>query len=226
LAGAFAPAAGRAREKRFLRDLLLTGDERRLGALPVLWDLQSGFDGDGFREEELHDRLEKREPTYGPLLAAVRAYEAFARALQDGFDVLKAEAAPPDVEGFTVPSIGRDTDFQKSVKELHVRFEKARQALSEVTVASVSLPNLFTERFQVFAEPMDPGACALALCAHHEAVQKAKSTEGKRPWFDRIGGDRIYIRHAYREQRRDIEPGRYVHDYRGWPIRRFWWDLT
>ena len=73
---------------------------------------------------------------------------------------------------------------------------------------------------------MATGACALALCAHHETVQRAKSADGKRPWFDRIGQDRIYIRHAYREPRRESRPGRYVHTYRGWPIRRFYKDLS
>ena len=59
-----------------------------------------------------------------------------------------------------------------------------------------------------------------------EAVQRAKSAAGKRPWFDRIGQDRIYIRHAYREARPTIQPDRYVHDYRGQPIRRFYFDLS
>jgi predicted component of type VI protein secretion system len=91
---------------------------------------------------------------------------------------------------------------------------------------SVSLQNLFAQRFKNFAEPMAVGDCAIALCQHHEAVQRAKSAEGKRAWFDRLGPDRIYIRHAYRDPRPDIQPGRYVHDYRGKPIRRFYFDLS
>jgi hypothetical protein len=73
---------------------------------------------------------------------------------------------------------------------------------------------------------MNDSDCALALCAHHESVQQGKSADGKRPWFDRIGKNRIYLRHAYRTPRRDILPNRYVHDYRGKPIRRFYSDLT
>jgi hypothetical protein len=226
LANAFAPAACKAREKRYLRDLLHAADHRRLGALPTLWGLQVEFDNDDFREEVLHDRLEKSEPVYGPLLTAIRAYEAFARSLQDGFDVLKAEAARLDAQGFVVPVIARDGDFKQCVQGLHERFDAAYRALGEVTIASVSLQNLFGERFTAFAEPMDAGACALALCSHHDAVQRAKSVDGKRPWFDRLGQDRIYVRHAYREPRREIEPGHYVHDYRGWPIRRFYFDVA
>jgi len=72
---------------------------------------------------------------------------------------------------------------------------------------------------------MSPVDCALALCEHHEKVQKAKSADGKRPWFDRLGQEKIYIRHQYRESRKAPLPGKYVHDYRGNPIRRFYFDL-
>lgn len=224
LAQAFAPSACKAREKRYLHDLLHASDDRRLGALPTIWQLQADFNNEEFREELLHDRLEKREPVYRPLLAAIRAYEALARSLQDAFDVLRAEAARLDAQGFAVPDVAHYADFKRSVSNLHRRFEAAHHALGEVTIASMSLQNLFGERFGAFAEPMDAEACARALCAHHEAVQKAKGD--KRPWFDRIGQERIYIRHAYREPRRDIWPGRYVHDYRGRPIRRFYFDLS
>jgi len=226
LAGALNPSGGKAREKRFLRDLLHAVDDRRLGALPMIWRLQSEFVGDEFSEELLHNRLEEREPTYGPILTAIRAYEAFSRRLQDAFDVLKAEAARLDAQGFAIPEIARDKDFNRSVQALNQRFEAAHNALGEIAVASISLQNLFDERFASFAEPMDAATCALSLCTHHETVQRAKSADGKRPWFDRIGVDRIYVRHAYRESRRDILPDRYVHDYRGWPIRRFYFDLT
>jgi len=226
LAGAFAPKAGKAREKRFLCDLLHGADDRRLGAFPTIWKLQAEFADDGFREELLHNRLEKQEPDYGSLLRAIRAYETFARSLQDAFDVLKAEATGRDAQGFVIAGIARDPDFKRSVKGLHERFEAAHNALGEVTLTSVSLQNLFGQRFGAFAEPMEPAVCGLALCTHHEAVQRAKSADGKRPWFDRIGQDRVYIRHNYREPRREIQPGRYVHDYRGWPIRRFYFDLS
>lgn len=227
LAQAFAPGGCKSREKRFLRELLHVSDERRLGALPTLWSLQSEFaDSDDYREEQLHDRLEQEDAAYGPLLAAIRAYEAFARSLQDAFDVLKFEAARHDAQGFPVSEIARNADFQRSVSGLHDKFYGAEQSLHEVTIASISLQNLFAQRFAPFALPQDAGACALAICAHHEVIQRNKSADGKRPWFDRVGPDRIYVRHAYREPGREIEPGRYLHDYRGWPIRRFHIDLT
>ena len=229
LAKAFAPAGGKARERRYLRESLHATDVRRLGALTDIWNLQDKFKGvsnEDFSEEQLHDDLEKNVPSLGTLLVAIRTYENFSRGLQDAFDVMKAEAAGRDAQGFDVPQIAGNRDFKQSVKKLDSRFEATHAALSEVALTSLSLSNLFTARFGVFGEPMNDGDCALALCAHHESVQGGKSADGKRPWFDRIGKDRIYIRHAYRKPRRDILPDRYVHDYRGKPIRRFFSDLT
>jgi hypothetical protein len=226
LAQAFAPASARAKEKRVLQELLLNSNDRPLGALPELWDLQANYHEDSFDEAELHNRLEKRRPIYRPLLQAIRLYESFARALLDAFDVLKAEAARPDAQGFVVTEIALDSDFKRSVKSFDRRFERAYAAFGDLSGAGLAIQNLFADRFRAFAEPMDGIACARALCEHHVAVQRAKSANGKRPWFDRLGPDRIYVRPAYREPRREIYPDHYVHDYRGRPIGRFRADLS
>src|SRR3990172_2279583 len=72
LAKAFNPPMSKAQEKRYLRNLLLASNERRLGALPAIWELQAGFSDDKFSEEALHSRLKKQEPRYRPLLEAIR----------------------------------------------------------------------------------------------------------------------------------------------------------
>ena len=226
LAQAFAPKAARCREKRLLKELLLSSEERLLGALPVLWQLQANYTDEELREETLHVDLQRCSPMYGSLVEAIRTYERFARGLQDAFDVLRAEATTPDASGYVVPQIANNGAFQKSVNQLEERFTAAHRALGEITGTAFSLQTLFDERFGKLAEPMDSQSCASALCEHHEAVQRGKSAEGKRPWFDRIGGDRIYIRHAYRIPHPEIFPTQYLHDYRGRPIRRFWADLS
>ena len=88
------------------------------------------------------------------------------------------------------------------------------------------LASFFDERFARFAEPMNAAESARAICEHHENIQKAKSAEGKRPWFDRLDPARIYMRHRYRLSDREIQPSRYVHDYRGKPLRNFYLDLN
>lgn len=226
LAEAFAPGAARANEKRFLQGLLLGAEGRPVGAFPAIWDLQANYDQKTFREESLHRQLEKVEPSYRPLLHAIRAYETFARSLQDAFDVLKAEAAKSEAQGYVVPKIADSRDFKKSTGDLHRQFEAAHAALGAAAIVNRASVGLFADRFKAFSEPMSHAACALALCEHHVKIQEGKSAAGKRAWFDRLGPDRIYIRHAYREERRDIAPGIYVHEYRGRPIGRFRKDLS
>ena len=225
-AQAFAPNAAREREKQLLRKLLLSSDDRQLGALPDLWQLQENFEDEELREERLHAALKRDAPAYGALVDAIRTYEAFARSLQDAFDVFRSEAARPDACGYVVPDIAGNEAFQASVYCLDERFAAAHRALGEIKVPACSLQNLFDERFGRLAEPMDVQTCALALCEHHETIQRAKSAEGKRPWFDRIGDDRIYIRQAYRIPPPEIASARYLHPYRGWPIHRFQADLA
>ena len=108
---------------------------------------------DDFAEKELHDRLERKHPQYQPLLEAIRKYEGFARRLQDGCDVLRAEATARDVHGYVVTDIARDKDFAASVNRLQTRYETADRALGEAGATSASLQSLFHQRFQAFAEP-------------------------------------------------------------------------
>lgn len=226
LANAFSPGNVGVREKEYLQRLLLTAEGGDLGALPLIWELHEGFEDDTFSEEVLHRRLEQREPTYAPLLHAIRTYELFGRRLQDAFDLLKAGAAPSDAGGYRIPDIAQEAEFRICADNLYQRWLEVHEALGEVGVLSLSIQNSFDERFGYFAEPMDAAGFALQLCVHHENIQRGKSAAGKRPWFDRLGPDRIYVRHQFRALRRDIQPKNYVHDYRGWPIRRFRADLT
>jgi len=226
LADAFPPLPIPKKEKSVLYELLHSTDNMKLGALPDIWKLQSEIPEDDYHEEWLHKRLKEQQPRYSHLIDTIQAYEQFARSLQDAFDILRAEAVRSDIHGFHVPDIIRDPDFINCIHDLDTQFEKTFMALGEIRNARLSLQNLFQQRFGEFAEPMDHGSIALALCAHHEKVQQDKSESGKRPWFDRLGANRIYIRHAYRNQREEIKPDQYVHTYRGWPIRRFYKDLT
>ena len=118
-----------------------------MGALPAIWQLQEAYDEE-IPRGGLHDRLEKRQPKYRPLLDAIRGYESFARSLQDAFDVLRAEAARPTLMALSSLKSRRDTDFKRSVSGLHKRFEAAHRALGEVTVTSLSIQNLFAESFR------------------------------------------------------------------------------
>lgn len=226
LARAFPPTAAATRERDCLREMLLSS-KRELGALPHLWKLQREFtSNESFREEALHERLESTAPEYAPLLRAIRSYEGFARRLQDAFDLLLAEGSRSGARGLDVTEAARDPDFQRCVDKLHERFEVALRDLNEINLLNSSPASVFTTRFTDFAEPLNPADVAQALCTHHESIQRGKSAAGKRAWFDRAGKTRVYVRHAYRRARREILPDHYLHDYRGWPIRRFCADLS
>lgn len=222
LAEAFLPGGARSREKRHLRELLHSADERELGALPHIWRLQEEFADDAYFEESTHIRLKRELPAYAALLDAIRVYERFCRSLQDAFDIMRAEAAIADAHGLDVHQVANIHDFRASLIDLERKYEEACHHLGGV---DLQIRNLFDERFSRFAEPMDVAQCAMAICEHHEVIQRAKSNSGKRAWFDRLGPSRIYMRHSYRIERPTPQPTRFVHDYRGWPIRRFWRDL-
>jgi hypothetical protein len=224
LAHAFLPHAVGRWERRKLVELLHRDDETALGAFPKIWALQGEFQGkDEYKEEDLHRMLGSQAPEYQALLEAIRAYEAFCRSLQDAFDLLRAEAGKVDARGFVVADMAADADFKACLQPLASQFQRARELIGELGLAML---NTFDERYPLFAEPLDAAAFANALCKHHESIQKEKSFEGKRAWFDRLGPDRIYMRQNYRIDRPELRTGRYVHEYRGLPIRRFYQDLT
>lgn len=227
LAQAFNPATAGKRERRLLTQWLHGTEDQQLGALSPLWKLQDLYPSDDtFREERLHDELEKEVPHYAPLLRAIRRYERFARRLQDGFDIIRAEATARDEQGFPIGQISKDAEFCDTAQGVVDLYEQAYTALGDVTVPKMSLQAIFGERFQLFAQTVDARDFAVALCTHHETIQSRKSADGKRPWFHRLGEDRIFIRHSYRTGRLATQPDRYLHEYRGWPIRRFKRDLS
>ena len=217
-----APAKARWREKKLLRGLLHSTNDRRLGALPAIWSLQDEFDEHGYTENLLHKRLKQVLPSYAAVLDAIAAYEDFGRGLTDAFDILRADAGMFDTKGFEITSLGQNKAATSALRHLDRRYELVRHRLGEIDLQIMAL---FDERFARFAEPMSIGDSVAAICEHHEQIQKGKSAEGKRPWFDRLSPGRIYMRHQYREPRLPNEPGQYVHAYRGRPVRNFYFDL-
>lgn len=222
LAQSMRPDGAGKHEKKVLIQLLLNNDHRSLGALSNIWALQSDLDDDIYCEERVFAELKSRVLILIPLLDAISAYEAFCRKLTDGFNLIRKLAAQADARGFKVTEIGVEATFVKAVADLSSAFESAHAALQTF---DGRLASEFDERFRAFAEPMSSSEIAIALCEHHESIQRGKSESGKRTWFDRLGEDRIYLRQQYRESISDPMPDRFVHDYRARPIRNFYKDL-
>lgn len=228
LADLFAPGECRQQERRYLKALLLEeGNDRSLGALPTIWELPSANSKEDLLEVQLHQELIRKEPRFAPLVGAIGAYEKFSRAVSDAFDILRAVSGGQDARGYELTLLAKDGDFVKCVRGLDKLYAAAYSAIGELPTASAALQGMFSERFGAFGEPMDAVQCAMGLCAHHELIQTRKSAVGKRPWFERLAPERIFMRPAYRaENRPTIGSGQYVGLYRGAPIRRFIKDLT
>ncbi|QDV25302.1 hypothetical protein [Aureliella helgolandensis] len=222
LAQSLKPDGAGKRERKVLSRLLLNTDHRALGALGDIWGLQESMDDESYCEEKMVEELKNRAPSLLPLLDAISFYEAFCRKLSDGFNVIRTEAAKADIRGLTVTDLGSDQAFESSAANLTDAFEAAYTSLQ---VIDNGLASQFDERFQRFSGLMPVEEVSIALCEHHEAIQKGKNDSGKRTWFDRLGGDRIYLRHQYRENVPGPQPDRLVHAYRGRPIRNFYKDL-
>jgi len=223
LAEAFAPHLAGRQEKSCLRRLLLGDGAEAPGALVPIWRLLAKTDGEYPDERAFHRELYREAPEYGRLLEAIGAYEGFARNLTDAFDILRAEGSRQDVRGLETSQLASDADFRMLAQRCSQLY---REAARRLETFEPKLAGEFAQRFGSFAEPVPPERFGATLCEHHEAVQKAKSREGKRPWFEPAGPGRIYIRLNYRLERREPTPSLYVHQYRTEPVARFYRDLA
>jgi hypothetical protein len=160
--------------------LLLKGGDGILGALPDVWALQPQFAGDSYTEESLHYALEARNKAHKPLICAIRAYERFARALQDGFDVLRSNASAIDSNRYRIDRIARDAGFIECTRQLRMQFMTVCGALEGAQGSSTEWRAQFERRFRAFEESLSPVNRAIAICELHKQVQSEKSTEGKR----------------------------------------------
>jgi hypothetical protein len=222
LAEAFVPHQTRIHEKHCLTRMLHSAGEDGFGALIPIWNLLKRAENQELTEREFHEQLRAVAPEYAVLLDAITAYEMFCRNLTDAFNIVRSAGSPHDVHGFQISSLGSDDAFCQIAAQTHATYVSALERLSEAEPLAESR---FIDRFPLLAEPMAPVEFAQLICEHHETVQKSKSREGKRSWFDRIGPDRIYVRRDYRLTSTESTPDAYVHEYRMNPIYRFLQDL-
>ena len=134
--------------------------------------------------------------------------------------MIRNEASSHEV--LDTSEMAKHSAFCESVEALDERCMAARRRLNEF---DASMAALFDDRFRLFFTPENSSKLAGKICEHHEATQKGKSAAGKRAWFDRLGDDRIFLRHQYRIDKHDNAPGTFVHAYRGKPVGRFYYDL-
>jgi hypothetical protein len=64
-----------------------------------------------------------------------------------------------------------------------------------------------------------------ACIDHHEAAQRNKPPDGKRPWTERARGNAILARPQYRTRQEPAGDDQFVHEYRLPTLSRFLRDL-
>ena len=212
-------------ERQLLTEMLFGESGAHSSRLTNIWDLhheftQQGTDLNDVTEEILLEKLREDLPAARPLLDAITTYENFCRGLQDAFDVIRFEAGSHDV--LDIGEMAKHDAFCTSVESLDQRCAAARQRLYEFDAGMAAL---FDHRFGRFFTPVTAADMAQEICEHHQGTQRGKSTAGKRSWFDRLGNNRIFLRHQYRIDKHETAPGTFVHAYRGKPVGRFYHDL-
>ena len=201
-------------EKKVLLDRILS----RAGQVEMVARLKEELiaqGGVGAREEEasfLRKLTGKAPPGLEQLLAAIDAYEAFARAITDAFDGLRYCAtshsgAPVDAQDFSsvkaaksaVAALGTSLARIRSHPTL-LEWERDQKGLTQAV-----------DRFDVVR---NTGDLFDAVLNHHEHVQREKPPNGKRPWFERAPRGKVVLRSGYALSEPPEEKGGYVHEYR------------
>lgn len=215
------------RERRVLRELLLDRGEHRLGAFADVWILLESMDAEKAGDErEVHQVLAATAPEWAGLVRAIGAYEAFARTLQDAFDGIRFAAQRTGGRSFALEHLGDSPSFVSRPNDLSECFARAAEALESGGSVSVSAAGIFQDRFGVFASPAATVELGRRILSHHETIQRGKSAEGKRPWFERLGDTSIYLRLPYHLPADwDSKPGKYLHTYRTGSVASFQEDL-
>jgi len=211
-------------EQQVLWNSLMLSDPLRKEYGILLTSVEGQADWHDVHHDEaaFHERIAQRASLMmRQLLATIRAFERLSRLLTDAFDEarwnLSNSGQLTDIAG-----LAQGEAMQRAASEAPSAFVETLRLLGETDYAA----RLRAERTLIWTgEAGSAERFAARLIAHHEAVQRAKPPNGKRPWFDTFGDGRIAIRPAYAPREYKPRDGIYVHAYRTDPIWSFALDL-
>ena len=152
---------------------------------------------------------------------AIEAYENLCRPLQESFDRLLF------LSSSRTPGLLRPDEFQKDPRvseiaaEISVPIKDARRSLADSPIR-----DSFESLAQRFEAVRSGGDLFYALCDHHDAIQKDKPPEGKRPWFESTTDNGLIVRPPYRVIKNPPRRESYVHPYRLFAAASFIQDLA
>jgi hypothetical protein len=214
LARRFDPMTPGRREKKILLDRILS----RSGQIDMVAEVKDALIAEGgvaTRDEEapfLRKLTGKAPADLKQLLAAIDAYEAFARVITDAFDTLRYCAtshggAPVDAEDFSAVKTAKSALAALGPSLLRIR---SHPALLEWERDQKGL----VQAVDRFDGVRNTGDLFEAVLHHHEQVQRAKPPNGKRPWFERAPRGKVVVRSGYALAEPPEGKGGYVHEYR------------
>ena len=165
-----------------------------------------------FREDE-PGYLRKVAQTCSSELAAhlnaIDAYESLCRPVVDAFDLVRHLSTYASLGPISVAQFSASPDVQGMVDAVVRGCDRVTQDpyLLEWAPEVRMVVDAF-EHARSKSELFD------AVVAHHEASQRRKPPDGKRPWVEHARDNAVMVRPAYALPVRAESPIEYVHDYR------------
>jgi len=154
-------------------------------------------------------------------LDAIEAYESFCRPLHEGFDRLQFLSSTRIPGVINVDDFAKDQRASEIGSEMQRAITNARSGLDGTPIQSG-----FESLVQKFEAVRSGGDLFLALCDHHNAVQKGKPPEGKRAWFETTANGGVVVRPPYRIDKNPRRREEFVHPYRMFAAASFIQDVA
>ncbi|MBM7245186.1 hypothetical protein HQO38_20435 [Rhodococcus fascians] len=220
LAWALEPDSAGSRECAVIRRAL--GDKHPLRAELAHLVLPTLESDDDLPESDIVARTRERaSASLAELLDAVAAYEKFVRTLDVVFRTLRHIASTSGSTPITPRFVENHPNITRASAELPSLYSTAIDRLQPIGSEAAE----FDARFAVFSSPLSPSDVAQTVLDHHNAVQRSKPPQGKRPWFEPYR-DGLLVRPGYEHSLPPSYDGPFIHPIRIHALRRFLWDTA
>lgn len=162
----------------------------------------------------------KTSPELRTRLRWIDAYEALCQPLHDVLDLALFLSTAANGVGIGVQDLLDHPAGQKLAHQLDAACARAAETPGLIE-AEPSVVDIVT-RYGDSSEPRD----LLRTCLeHHVDAQRNKPPDGKRPWFEWVGGNRVAARMQYQRHEAPAAAGDFVHAYRCSSVTNFLRDL-
>lgn len=153
------------------------------------------------------------------LLKTIMELEMFSRLLYDAFDECR-KLSTQYSGGITFNELSKSKLILESAERVSVVWGRVYNLLEKFNLGIE-----FQDKFSLLYENDTPEKWVKNLILHHNTIQRNKPPNGKNPWFEVTGNDKVYIRPKYRTDEGAKRDDSYVYYYRTNPLWSFMQDL-